>query len=498
MIVDILAIHELYGVPSDINAGDTVYGYQSNTGSYLDTFFEQWVAGTLRYSVALTLYDTGGNDTLDLRTDTNDQRVDLYPEGISDVYGLIGNLIIARDTLIENFIAGSGNDHVIGNAAGNTLRGGEGDDVLQGNEGDDVLEGGPSADRLEGGPGMDLVSYQSSDSAVTVNLEDNTLEGGHTQGDIIVDIEGVRGSAYADALTGDSASNYLDGGDGNDELWGNGGDDVLEGGAGADRLDGGDGLDWVSYLGSDTAVTVNLEDGTLEGSHTQGDVFINIEYVRGSGYGDTLVGDGGANRLDGAGGDDGLWGNSGDDILEGNAGRDRLYGDDGDDELQGGSGDDVLEGGAGADHLDGGDGIDWVSYQGSDGAVSVRLYDGLAQRGHAEGDTITGFENLRGSAHPDRLAGTGRANHLEGGAGADRLYDGSGDDVLEGGAGADRLYGGSGDDVLEGAPGRTVCTAGTIRTQPPTQVPMPVWYCATTQPLCAVAVMPKAIHLRTH
>ena len=84
---------------------------------------------------------------------------------------------------------------------------------------------------------------------------------------------------------------------------------------------------------------------------------------------------------------------------------------------------------------------------GSDGAVSVRLYDGLAQRGHAEGDTITGFENLRGSAHPDRLAGTGRANHLEGGAGNDQIRGGSGDDVLEGGAGADRLYGGNGADT---------------------------------------------------
>ena len=447
MIADILAIHDLYGVPTDINAGDTIYGYKSNTKSYLDAFFEQWTAGILQRAVTLTLYDTSGNDTLDLRTDIYDQRVDLHPEGISDIYGWLGNLVIARDTLIENYIAGSGNDHVIGNAAGNTLRGGEGNDVLQGNEGDDVLEGGAGADRLEGGSGMDWVSYQSSDSAVTVSLENNTLEGGHAQGDILVDIEGVRGSAYADALTGDSGANFLDGYDGDDELWGNGGDDVLEGGAGADRLDGGDGLDWVSYLNSDTAITVNLEDGTLDGSHTQGDVYINIEYVRGSGYGDTLVGDGGANRLDGAGGDDELWGNSGDDILEGNAGKDRLYGDDGDDELQGGSGDDVLEGGAGADQLDGGDGIDWVSYQGSDGAVSVRLYDGYAGRGHAEGDTITGVENLRGSAHPDRLAGTGRANHLEGGAGNDQIRGGSGDDVLEGGAGADRLYGGNGADT---------------------------------------------------
>ena len=447
MIADIIAIHELYGAPTDINAGDTVYGYQSNAGSYLDSIFELLEGGPRNDTLGLTLYDSGGNDTLDLRNDTADQRVDLNPEGTSTIYGRLVYLVIARNTLIENFIAGSGNDLVVGNVAGNILKGGDGNDVLQGNDGDDVLEGGAGADRLEGGSGLDAVSYQSSDSAVTVNLENNTLEGGHTQGDIIVDIEGIIGSAYADTLTGDSGANYLDGDDGDDELWGNGGDDVLEGGAGADRLDGGDGQDWVSYLKSDTPVTVNLEDGTLEGSHTQGDVFIDIEGVRGSSFGDILVGDGSANRLDGARGDDELWGNSGDDILEGNAGGDRLYGDEGDDELLGGSGDDTLEGGAGADRLDGGAGLDWVSYQGSDGAVSVRLYDGYAGRGHAEGDTITGIENLRGSAYPDILAGTSRANWMEGGAGNDQIWGGSGDDVLEGGGGADSLYGGNGADT---------------------------------------------------
>ena len=55
-------------------------------------------------SVALTLYDSNGTDTLDLRTDMVNQRVDLRPEGISDVYGLTGNLIIGRDTVIENIV----------------------------------------------------------------------------------------------------------------------------------------------------------------------------------------------------------------------------------------------------------------------------------------------------------------------------------------------------------------------------------------------------------
>ena len=345
-----------------------------------------------------------------LRRDGSDQQVDLRSEGISDVYGRVGNLVIARDTLIENFIAGRGNDVVIGNAVANRLEGGAGDDELWGNAGDDVLEGGAGADRLYGGPGVDWISYAGSDAGVTVDLETGTGEGGHAEGDVIVDIENVAGSGYGDVLTGDSQANQLDGGEG---------DDILGGGAGADRLDGGDGLDWIFYHDSDAGITVNLKDNTAEGGHAEGDTITGFENLRGSAHPDRLAGTGRANRLEGGAGNDQMWGESGDDVLEGGAGSDRLYG---------------------------GPGVDWLSYAGSDAGVTVRLYDGLAQRGHAEGDTITGFENLRGSAHPDRLAGTGRANRLEGGAGNDRMWGGSGDDVLEGGAGADRLYGGPGLD----------------------------------------------------
>ena len=112
--------------PVDINAGDTVYGYGSNLDGYLGEFFKRWTGERntpFEDPVTLTLYDRDGNVTLDLHTDTTDQRVDLRPEGISDVYGLVGNLIIARDTLIENFVAGSGNDIVIGNEAVNLLEG---------------------------------------------------------------------------------------------------------------------------------------------------------------------------------------------------------------------------------------------------------------------------------------------------------------------------------------------------------------------------------------
>ena len=96
--------------------GDVLYF--KNTGTNADPEFSPQ---SLTNPTTFTIYDNGGNDTLDLRTDKNDQSVYLSPEGISDVYGLTGNLIIARDTVIENYIAGSGNDLVVGNAVANYI-----------------------------------------------------------------------------------------------------------------------------------------------------------------------------------------------------------------------------------------------------------------------------------------------------------------------------------------------------------------------------------------
>ena len=474
-------------------------------------------------NLALTLYDNSGEDTLNLRNDYQDQRVYLRPEGISDVYGLTGNLIIARDTIIENFIAGSGNDIVVGNTAANYLQGNDGDDGLWGSGGDDILEGGAGADRLHGGAGIDLVSYRGSDAAVTVNLTDATVSGGHADGDVITGIEGAIGSDHDDVLQGNEAANRLEGGagadrldgaagvdwlsyegsntgvsvdlrdhtvsgghaegdtitafenvagsafrdlligndeanrlvgaGGDDELQGHGGNDVLEGSAGADTLDGGTGTDQVTYAASDTGVSANLGDGTAENGDAEGDTFTGIENLGGSPYNDILTGDDNVNVLDGEDGDDELQGNGGNDVLKGGPGADKLGGGDDNDELSGDGGDDTLDGGAGADKLDGGAGVDRASYSGSDAGVTVNLGDGTGENGHAAGDTITAIENLKGSAYADVLVGDGIANLLDGGDGDDELRGNAGDDVLKGGAGADELDGGDDDDALFGDAG---------------------------------------------
>jgi len=200
----------------------------------------------------------------------------------------------------------------------------------------------------------------------------------------------VYGLVGADKIYGDAGDDKLDGGQGSD--W-------LVGGEGSDELTGGSGSDTASYEGSSSGVNVDLAAGTASGGDALGDVLGSIENLSGSAAADTLRGDAGANRLDG------------------------------------GAGNDVIEGRAGADVLVGGSGVDTAVYASSTAGVTVDLAAGSGKGGDAEGDALSGFENLIGSAFDDTLKGDAQANTIDGGAGDDLLQGRGGADVLHGGAG---------------------------------------------------------------
>lgn len=124
-----------------------------------------------------------------------------------------------------------------------TLRGDAGADTLLGGAGDDILNGGTGGDRLDGGAGVDMATWFGSNAAVQIDLTAMTSSGGHAAGDVLVGIENLRGTAYADRFTGDSAANRIEGQFGDDIILGGAGDDVLLGEDGADRLTGGAGRD---------------------------------------------------------------------------------------------------------------------------------------------------------------------------------------------------------------------------------------------------------------
>ena len=226
MGADILAIQELYGAAGagSLTAGDTTYGSGHTLGdSWLGQFYSA-LNGTgygETYdgsSVAQSIFDAGGYDTLNLSTDVWDQVIDLAPESFSDVVGATRSLFIARGTVIEAARAGSGDDTVLGNAAANALFGNDGNDTLEGKAGRDRLVGGAGEDTLRGGKGNDRLSGSGG-------------------------ADRLEGDAGADVLKGGGVRDRLFGGDGSDRLFGNAGKDRLEGGAGNDVLSGGRGND---------------------------------------------------------------------------------------------------------------------------------------------------------------------------------------------------------------------------------------------------------------
>lgn len=285
---------------------------------------------------------------------------------------------------LANWVNGDdGNDTINGLAGNDYLLGGAGNDSILGGNNDDTLNGGSGADTLNGEAGIDILSYVGSPAGVTVNLQNNTANGGDATGDVISNFEGVTGSSFNDTLTGSAANNdLLSGGDGNDSLnggtgsgndtlqGGNGtdtldggnGNDLLIGGAGPDNIIGGGGIDTASYVGSPAAVTVSLLAGTGSGGDAQGDTLSSVENLTGSSFGDTLTGDGGTNLLDGA---------DGADTLNGGAGADTLLGGLGTDSMDGAAGNDSLTGGMGADTLTGGSQNDQFIYNATDEGIDI-------------------------------------------------------------------------------------------------------------------------------
>jgi len=139
-------------------------------------------------------------------------------------------------------------------------------------------------------------------------------------------------------------------------------------------------------------------------------------------------------------------GNAGEITFLGSSGDDTLTSGAIADNLKGGAGNDTLIGNLGNDSLSGGSGTDTASYASAAVAVNINLTTGV---GTGEGvDTLTGIENIIGSANADTLVGNSADNVLDGRAGNDTIGGGAGTDTLIGGAGDDTLVGGDGMDTV--------------------------------------------------
>ncbi|MGB3737986.1 MAG: M10 family metallopeptidase C-terminal domain-containing protein, partial [Pontixanthobacter sp.] len=167
MVADILALQTLYGATTTTRIGDDIYGVGNTTGrvAFGTSDGATDAAGNL---LAFTIIDNGGIDTLDYSSFSAPQTIDLNPETFSNVGGNVGNMSIARGTVIENAVGGSGDDVLIGNAVDNMLSGGAGRDRLDGGDGADMLNGGAGNDSLNGGSNVDTAIVSGRQGSYTV------------------------------------------------------------------------------------------------------------------------------------------------------------------------------------------------------------------------------------------------------------------------------------------------------------------------------------------
>ncbi len=168
---------------------------------------------------------------------------------------------VMKGTALADRLYGlAGNDKLAGFAGDDILVGGAGEDKLFGGKGKDILVGGAGADILNGGSGFDFASYQTSTTAISLDMQKTKLATGDAKGDQLKSIEGLIGGSADDVLSGNNKINWIDGGNGNDTLSGRGGDDRLKGGAGDDIMAGGTGND-VFYFSAGKDKVIDWKEG---------------------------------------------------------------------------------------------------------------------------------------------------------------------------------------------------------------------------------------------
>ncbi len=436
MIADGIAIASLYGTNALTRTGNTTYGFNNSSGR---TIYD----AAANPGVAYTIYDNGGIDTLDYSGFAVNQRIDLNPEtfsnvGVSSGVGRVGNVSIARGSVIENAIGGSGNDTIIGNSADNVLTSGAGVDTLSGGGGNDAFVFGANLtadDRIDGGTGTDQIgitgSYTGGNRLV---LAATTLTGvellaalpGGSYDIVLNDANTAAGTTFTmfggnlgagEDLTFDGSAET----DANLLVYGGLGTETLNGGAGADGFYFGPG----KYGASDTVRGNGSSNDqlALDGDYTltltsreDVEVFVMLRGpVATPNTFNITVADSftpvGQQRtlfalqtstgviVDGSAETSGtlrFFGGSGNDTLTGGAGNDYFFGNIGTDTLTGGAGADIFayngaieSTGAGWDRLVGlTNGIDKIDLPGTISGVAATVTSGALNTASFNADLV--------------------------------------------------------------------------------------------------------------
>lgn len=210
-----------------LNADGNLVMYKSN-GSV------KWQSYTGGHSGATLTLDNAGQVNIDDQDGTAYWSIG----GGGYVAPVTSNIYGDQWQSIENITGSNFDDQLTGTNYGSTLKGLGGNDILAGGAGDDVLEGGGGADRISGGGGSNTASYADSADAVLVSLATGQTLGGDATGDLLIDIQNLTGSKFADEFEGSSGANIIKAG---------AGDDWIDATTGGDTYDGGSGFDTADY-----------------------------------------------------------------------------------------------------------------------------------------------------------------------------------------------------------------------------------------------------------
>ncbi|OCR01868.1 Oscillin [Oscillatoriales cyanobacterium USR001] len=469
-----------------VGPNDTIYGGDDEDSIRLQRTpayaYGDAGADTIVAEARATMYGGAGDD---------------FMQGTAEANFMLGNegndIMLGGSQRRDTLRGGKGNDSIgfftgvgtAGNNLGLNLTGGgaagnEGSNFLAGDLGNDLVVGINAKDTLYGGKGMDSVEASGSNSYLSGDDDNDTLEvfnstqvnQFNTSQTVIIGLERTTllGGAGDDSLDGpigefQRGKNFFDGGDGNDTILSY---------AFQDSVLGNDGNDLIMSV---TSAGISSQGANISSPGYAGQILLDggrgNDTIKAAFATDTMIGGEGDDSLGGifnqaTGGDGndtidatGVGTNAARITLDGGAGNDRLLGNVGTvpNFFNAGSGNDFMVFGSTGDTLIGDSaGNDTISYSTSvsfTGTTANVISDFLGN------NSITG-----GQARDSIAAGSGN-DILIGGRSTstvqdqgDTLSGGDGDDQLFGEFGDDNLIGGNGNDTIFGGPGADTLTGG--------------------------------------
>lgn len=309
----------------DAGSGDDFIREQSGVQSTLNAGLGDDTLATASSGVGGGEVFNGGlgNDRFDFSNQLTSYTVNLE----TDVFSLLNGAFATTLLSIEDVIAGSGNDLLIGDGSSETFRGGAGNDRIEANAGSDVVAGndgndfilsgsardtvfgGNGDDTIAGGTGDDSIRGDDNDDLIYGNDGDDTLDGGEGDDDLsggddndlifgragddtirgVNDNDRIFGGTDDDLIAGNEGNDTLEGGSDNDSIFGGTGNDVIVGGMGVDALAGGADADIFVFKNVAESPSITAQDTISDFVHNTDRIDLsgianNLEFIGGSAF----------------------------------------------------------------------------------------------------------------------------------------------------------------------------------------------------------------------